>query len=275
MPLVRPDHLPDFTNPPIVEVALSIQFAPPSGYREVFAREVWAIFENAFPDVEEMPPIQPSFEVFGGPEMPGVKINFGILSGPMRNRYWFLTPDKTELIQFQQDRFIHNWRKVINKNNEYPRFEAVIEKFSDEARSLDSYFLDKGWGPITPTQCEITYVNQMSLLDENGQERPRSFYFRSVDLSNGGDINDFSISIRKTIPSDSGTQIGRLYIESSTTVDGEGKPIIGLNLTARGAPVEPTLDKAIAFLFVARELIVTSFAKFTSDEAHALWDRKQ
>jgi hypothetical protein len=94
----------------------------------------------------------------------------------MRNRYWFLTPDKTELIQFQQDRFIHNWRKVINKNNEYPRFEAVIEKFSDEARSLDSYFLDKGWGPITPTQCEVTYVNQMSLLDENGQERPRSFH---------------------------------------------------------------------------------------------------
>jgi uncharacterized protein (TIGR04255 family) len=275
MPLGRPDHLPDFTNPPIVEVALSIQFAPPPGYREVYAREVWAIFEGSFPYVEEMPPIQPSFEVFGGPEMSGFKLNFGISSGPTRNRYWFLAPDKTELIQFQQDRFIHNWRKVVNKNNEYPRFEAVIEKFFDEVRSLDSYFQAKGWGPITPTQCEVTYINQMPLLEQNSRERPRSFYFRSIDLSDVGDSNDFSISIRKTITSDSGAQIGRLYIESSTLIDGEGKPIIVLTLTARGAPAEQTLDKAIAFLFVARELIVTSFTKFTSDEAHALWGRKQ
>ena len=75
--------------------------------------------------------------------------------------------------------------------------------------------------------------------------------------------------------SEKGAPLGRLYIESSTGVDEEGKPIVGLNLTARGAPAEPTVDTAIAFLFAARELIVTSFAKFTSDEAHVLWGRKQ
>jgi len=269
--------LPDFTAPPITEVALSVQFAPPSGYRELYAREVWAIFEKLFPDLEEMPPLPPSFEVFGGPEMPGFKLNFGIVSAPMRNRYWFLTPDKTELIQFQQDKFIHNWRKVVDLNNEYPRFEAVIEEFSNELTLLDTYFKNKGWGPITPNQCEVIYVNQMSLLDEAGRERPRSFYFRSIDLSDGDadDINDFSISIRKTIRSGSGTPLGRLYVESSTAVDAEGKPIIVLNLTAKGAPAEPTLDATKAFLLTARELIVTSFTKFTSDEAHALWGRKQ
>jgi uncharacterized protein (TIGR04255 family) len=135
MPLVRPDNLPDFTNPPVTEVVLSIQFAPPPAYREVYAREVWAIFEKSFPIIEEKPQLPPSFEVFGGPEMPGMKLNFGILSGVVHNRYWFLVPNKTELIQFQQDRFIHNWRKVTD--NEYPRFEAVVANFSDALASLD------------------------------------------------------------------------------------------------------------------------------------------
>jgi len=125
MPLVRPDNLPDFTNPPITEVVLSNQFAPPSGYCEVYAREVWAIFEKAFPTIEEKPQLPPSFEVFGGPEMPGMKLNFW--SGVIHNRYWFLVPNKTELIQFQQDRFIHNWRNYL------------ITSIQDSKRSLKNF----------------------------------------------------------------------------------------------------------------------------------------
>jgi uncharacterized protein (TIGR04255 family) len=156
--VARPDSLPDFTNPPIVEVALSVQFAPPPGYHEVYAREVWAIFEKSYPDLEEKPPLQPSFEVFGGPEMPRLQVNFGISSRPIRNRHWFLAQDKKELIQFQPDKFIHNWRKVSNENNEYPRFEYIVEKFADELTRLDRYFQDKGWGPIVPNQCEVVYL---------------------------------------------------------------------------------------------------------------------
>ncbi len=126
MPLARPDPLPDFTNPPIVEVALSIQFAPPPGYHEVYAREVWAIFENAFPVIEEMPPIQPSFELFGGPEMPGLQIILAFPAGQFVIGT-FLAQDKTELIQFQQDRFIHNWRKVFNENNEIQDLSILLK----------------------------------------------------------------------------------------------------------------------------------------------------
>ena len=43
--LRRPDNLPDFGTPPLVEVVLGVQFATPAGYREVFAREVWALGE--------------------------------------------------------------------------------------------------------------------------------------------------------------------------------------------------------------------------------------
>jgi hypothetical protein len=66
----RPDGLPDFTNPPLSEVVVSTQFATPPKYSEAYIREIWALFERDFPNVQEMPALPPTFEVFGGSELP-------------------------------------------------------------------------------------------------------------------------------------------------------------------------------------------------------------
>ena len=117
--LSRFDDLPDFARPPIVEAVMSVQFATPAGYKEIYAREVWGLFERDFPRVHEQPALEPFFEVFGaGPT--GVQIKLQRVAGAFRNRYWFLDPQDRELIQFQHDRFIHNWRKLRNTNDEYP-----------------------------------------------------------------------------------------------------------------------------------------------------------
>jgi hypothetical protein len=104
-----------------------------------------------------------------------------------------------ELIQFQQDRFMHNWRKVPGQKSEYPRFDPIISKYTSELETLETYFRSKTWGPIVPTQCELTYVNQMPLKGETGQPIPKSFYFRKLDVSLDEDVNDFAVTLRKAV----------------------------------------------------------------------------
>lgn len=268
----RPDDLQNFTSPPLVEVAVSVQFSTPSGYSDIYAREIWALFESNFTLVQEQPLLEPMFEVFGPQGQASFHIGFG---QPMGNRYWFSRPDQSELIQFQRDRFIHNWRKVPGINNEYPRFESIIEKFSSDLGKLDTYFNDKGWGQFAPNQCELIYVNQMSLTDEQGELLNKSFYFNKLDVSLIGDVDGFNINLRQIIAGEDGRPVGRLYIEANTVTDGAGKPLLNLNMTVRGAPTNTTHEAAIKFLNDARIKIVNTFTEFTSESAHKKWGRTQ
>ncbi len=51
----RPDHLPDFAEPPLDEVVLGVQFEPVSGYSAVYAKDIWELFRSEFPKVQEQP----------------------------------------------------------------------------------------------------------------------------------------------------------------------------------------------------------------------------
>ena len=249
-----------------------MQFSTPSGYSDIYAREVWALFESNFTPDQEQPLLEPMFEVFGPQGQAGFHIGF---RPPMGNRYWFSRPDKSELIQFQRDRFIHNWRKVSAINNEYPRFESIIEKFSNDIKKLNTYFNDKKWGQLAPNQCELIYVNQMPLTDEQGGLLNKSFYFNKLDMSLIGDVDGFNINLLQTIAGEDGRPIGRLYIEANTITDGAGNPLLNLNMTVRGAPTDTTQDAAIKFLNDARIKIVNTFTEFTSESAHKKWGRTQ
>ena len=108
----RPENLPDFSNPPLKEVVLGIQFAPPSAYKPIHAGEVWHLFESNFPTTRELETLPASYELFGLPQCESPQApSFEPVPG---KRFWFLSPEENELIQFQQDRLLHNWRKEGN-----------------------------------------------------------------------------------------------------------------------------------------------------------------
>ena len=161
----RPVDLPDFKMPPLNEVVFGIQFQPPVGYSQIHAGEVWQLFKSDFPVVQELPPLPPQFETFGLPATPS--FNFGIFNPAQHNRFWFLSPDHTQLIQFQADRLLHNWRKIKGQLSEYPRFETMFDSFEAETRNFETYV-----GTLNPQtlhchQVEISYVNHIKLDHEN------------------------------------------------------------------------------------------------------------
>lgn len=267
----RPKDLPDFRSPPLNEVVVGVQFYPVRGFQQILASEIWALFRKDYPHVQELAPLQPTFETFGLPQ--SGQIGLGITVGTASNRFWFISPSRNDLIQFQQDRFLHNWRKIDTQVNQYPRFEKIISIFESEVRLLQDYFINLSGQSIAINQCEISYVNHIP-LEYQGRATSAEDWLRCIRFQ-GTEPDDISIIFRQIIRAPDGRPQGRLICEANSAMDNEGKKILVFTLTARGSPVDPTIESSLAFLHLGREMIVKSFAEFTTDSAHVFWERVQ
>ncbi len=264
-----PSHLPNYSNPPLNEVVMGVQFAPPLGYQQIYALEVWELFRRDFPKVKEMPPLPPTFETFGRPQ--SGRINLGIVTGPSHDRFWFISENEDELIQFQQDRLLHNWRKVGDGTNPYPRFENIFPKFETELSALEKYFTKFSPERMNINQCEITYLNHILLKEENDIS-----ISNWISLINLGNLNleDISFAFRKTINNAEGNPCGRLTCEGGNGLNDKDEPLILLNLSVKGAPQEPNISSALDFIRTGREVLVNCFDEITTEFAHTRWGRE-
>jgi len=266
--LPRPDDLPDFGKPPLNEVVLGVQFSPPKGYQQVRVGDVWKLFKADYPLVQEHQALEPAFETFGLPRHAQIGGRLSFVSGAMHDRFWFLRSTGDELIQFQQDRLLHNWRKVGDQTNEYPRFEQMAARFKEELQQLESFLVGLSPQVLVINQCELSYINHIEIGDEPVDP---AVWFRGVSLA-GVKTEDFNIGIREVIR-DNGHPVGRLIYEIATGVR-DAKRVLVFNLTARGAPSASDIDSAMQFVAKGRELIVRRFAEITTEGAHKVWERR-
>lgn len=266
--------MPEFASPPLNEVVMGIQFAQPPGYQQIHAGEVWALYRDNYPSVEEQPPLPPAFETFGLPQ--AAQFNFGIVTGASHDRFWFLSPSKDELIQFQNDRLLHNWRKVGDQTNVYPRFENIILKFEQEIRTLDAYMTSLTRERLKINQSEITYINHIPFDGEVGPA-PVGRWLTALNVD-PFKFEDFNCTFRRRVLAADGAPYARLSCQMG--VVGIAKSVqrtmgraIVLNLTFRGAPQGDSIEAALAFLGTGHQMIVEFFTEITTKEAHAIWGR--
>jgi len=147
--------LPDFANPPVIEVALSVQFNSLTELQAPQLGLLWHEFRPCFPRAEQQPPLDSVTEKFGVRGPGKVSVTFGM--GIPVPRCWFLNEAGTELIQVQQDRFAHNWRKV-GEEDSYPRYEYIRETFKTVLETFHQFLARERFGELIPNQCEVTYV---------------------------------------------------------------------------------------------------------------------
>jgi len=267
----RPDHLPDFGKPPLNEVVLGVQFSPPKGYQQIRAGEVWALFKSEYPLVQELQALEPTFETFGLPHHGQIGGRLSFVTGASHDRFWFLRKSGDELIQFQHDKLLHNWRKIGDQRNEYPRFEGMAARFSAELRQLESYFSSLSSQPLAINQCEVSYINHIDI--GTGPMKPE-LWLRGAGFE-GIEIDDLNMGCREVIRGENGQPVGRITYEVNTGIKPDRSRLIVLNLTARGAPDGSDIDSALRFIAKGRELIVKRFATITTEAAHKAWERKQ
>lgn len=251
-------------------MVLGIQFSPPKGYQQIHAGGVWELFRNEYPEVQEQQPLPPAFETFGLPHQRSLLPQISFATGASHDRFWFLRPGGEELIQFQQDRLLHNWRKVNDEASSYPRFESMLESFNAEAHKLQRFLATLAPQNLHVTQCEISYVNQIKV--SGLKDEVHSDWLRFLTFGKNKP-DDFSITLREVIRDESQNPHGRITCEAASAVLPSGEEVIQLTLIVRGAPKSTDIESALDFLKMGRLLIVQRFTDLTTDMAHKRWER--
>lgn len=267
--------LPDYKNFPLIEVAMAIQFDDLHGFPAPYLGNLWDAFDRKeFPYAENHPVAAP---------MSAGGVTRIIFTDPSQDipRVWFLNKDKTELIQFQHNRLVFNWRKTDEKPNApYPRYEAVAKKFMEKLRALNKFAEAQLSRKLTYSAMELTYINSIPFESFGGPPRigsclkdvvwqeKRSFL---PEPSKYRGIWEFDL------PELNGQMLANTYSIQQMT---DGKPILRLDITVRGqyaSPFDKDDSNMLKWYDSAHEHIVLGFDDLTTPEMHQRWgkhDRK-
>lgn len=270
------DPLPEFEQPPVSEVAISVDFSPLEGWLPAHAGLYWAQINGQYPKSETHHEASSVIEQFGDaffrPQSTRLEV---IGSEELRNiRHWFLNDSKTELVQVQRDRFIVNWRK-LGSGQQYPRYaQHMRPRFLKEWTAFKGFVAQHRLGEFNVRQCEITYVNDIP-QGEGWETFPEALQlFSWVGLTERKFLPapaTFQVAGSYEMPQ----QCGRLHIAVQHMLRGvDQKQVVQLRLVARGKPNSSSDADLQAWFDRGREWIVRGFTEVTSDSAHKLWKRR-
>ena len=265
--------IPKFDDPPVIETALGVEFAPIEKWSVPHFGLYWERIRDRFPKFEVQPPAASQIEdldtVFRKTEN-----TVSVLSGPPPVRCWFIDASDSTLLQIQNSRFIFNWRK---RDEPYPEYERSIRpQFQDEWRRFVGFLAENDLGEVEALQCEVTYVNHIEIGRgwESVTDFPDVFpVWRGISggkfLPEPEHVN-FDTAYRMP------DKMGRLRMDQKRAIrNSDGKEVIQFTVTARGRPLSSSTDAILSWLDMGREWVVRGFADATSDKMHRLWGRRQ
>jgi uncharacterized protein (TIGR04255 family) len=276
----RPPDLPDFTSPPVSEVSLGVQFNSLENLLAPHLGLVWAEFKNQFPQLEQHPPVEQTFETFAekGAGMPIPRMQLQLLSSVPTPRVFFINAKRTELLQVQRDHFYHNWRK-IGDGDEYPRFERMLETFEGSLDRLSKIFAAENLGSIVPNQCEVTYINHIEVPSGSNSfgvfEKVFGSWLAPPSLADLQGPEDGRFLLRYIIVDGEAAPAGRLIVSAEPAWRLDGTHVVQLSLTARGKPKTQDFAGVSEFLRLGRVHIVKAFDTLTHQNMHKVWGKQK
>jgi len=269
---------PAYERPPVVEVALSLQFEPVELLRSVHFGLLWSrLRQDGFSRVEDHGALEPVFEDFAlsSPRI-GIRVQT-FADAPPLPRVWFLNADGTELIQVQSNRLIVNWRRGAGAEP-YPRYTHILKRFKAALQLLSGLMAEENLGQIVPNQCEITYVNHILAEKEWSKHgdiaNVVTIWRNQYSDSYLGAPEDVAFAARYRMVAEDGATLGRLQVALQPAFRREdSSPIFALTVTARGAPASASFESALALFDKQHEWIVRGFTSITATGLHKFWGR--
>lgn len=256
-----------FAAPPVVEVAVAIEFVPMPSLgvvRLVGLAERW---RDEFPNVEEQVAIPPQPDPTLFLDSTGLQIHQGLQ--PLR--LWLLQADRRGLLQVQHDRLILNWRR--GDDGGYPSYKTLRERYHEKWLDLKSYVLESNIGPIRPSVAEVTFVNQISCSSPDLSDVLRTVA-GGVEVSagrHGATLVSTSVGQVATVSSAYGS--GRVTISANYAPDDLA---VILTITTRIALMDGMDDeRMLKTLDFAHDVGVQAFVDSTRPAMHTVWERYQ
>lgn len=263
--------LPEYSDPPLVETAIGVQFEPipqlPLFFGNFISEQVNVV------EVETKAPLDPVIERIGGKALEGQR-GIELIGHPPTPRYWLFNKDKTELLQLQHDRLIWNWRKT-RPDDEYPRFNKVFAKFSTRYKEFIEYARQHDDIPdLRINQCEIIYVNQIgSKGDQAVCHSNSSDVFSTMAQLSSDELPEIEFSkfaCSHLLENEDGEFIGRLHVIAEP-IFVKGSELFSFKLIARGRPNGSSFDDLKEFFEIGHEAIVRAFSAYTTSKMQNAW----
>lgn len=254
--------LPNYENPPVIEVVCGVLFQELASLSGAHLGLLWQRLQPEYDHVQEVPPLAPAIERSEGRQ--AVDLQVQLIDTPPLPRTWFLTKSEDALVQVQRDRFLHNWKRMA-PGSAYPRYSRIIKVFQKRLSDFDKFLADYQLGEIRPLQYEMTYVNHIpqgdgwNSLSDMGNVFP-DFSRRTNETRFLPDPDQLNWRTSFLLPRGE----GRLHAVIRHVQRGSAdRPIILLELTARGIADDPTRDKMWKWFDMAHEWIVFGFTDLT------------
>jgi uncharacterized protein (TIGR04255 family) len=164
-----------------------------------------------YPGVQFLPPLPPQVEVVPG--SPAFSPPF--LGFPPLPRVLFVSGDDASLVQLQRDRLYFNWR--TRRLSEYPHYASFRDAFSRIYTAFEGFLADEGIGSIQPFQCDILYVNSLSVETTGTKPSSPEKVFRCWNTALGEEwqtpLEDISFNSRYRLVDENDQPFGRLLLK--------------------------------------------------------------
>ncbi|MBL4865288.1 MAG: TIGR04255 family protein [Pseudomonadales bacterium] len=261
---------PSFKNPPLVEVAISIQFNPIPNFHVGFIGLLWGKYKDRYPLVEHKDPVVHSVEKTGlvnrATNAPPT-VHFS--SEPTIPRIMFMDQDQGNFVQFQKDRLIVNWRKH-SEDSKYPRYSTMRLSISHEYALFKKFLEEHDLAEVQVDQLETTYVNHIEVGNRSIEE-VFPHLLRDDLFNKNIELETFKLNYTHIIKSGENF-VGRLYtsIEKARRTQ-DGVEIFVLRFVGRCHPVGNQSDGVFSALDLIRENVNSSFKSITSTKMHEFW----
>ena len=257
-------NLPSFDNPPVVEVAMGLQFNQLANVTTAHWGLFWNVVQAEYPQCSDNAPLFPQIEDFN---VPGAVANVGIALFPLppQRRVFLTDNDREWLLQLQPDRFLHNWR-LPGEAGRYPRYEAVAKRFFRQWENFNRFLADRSLGPAVVSQAEMTYLNR--IVPENKDFKIGDI-FPDLRWQDRGRFlaQPETTTLERTFCSADRRQRLRVSIRPGYEPD-KGR-LVFCEITVRGG----TQDDLPGWFDTAHAWIVNAFADLTSEAWHQIWGR--
>lgn len=269
--------LPDFEDPPVVEVALSVQFDHLNDFRVQHVGQLSECYTKDFPKVSEQPPISPAYELFDNDGYISPVFRMELSDYSPLSRIWFVNDSDTRLIQIQRDRFVYNWRRA-SIDEAYPHYPDVRKSFEQQFLVFQKFLIDHKLTDLIPNQCEVTYVNLIE-ASEDMPSRTEANKLLTVFHSDYSDDylsepEDVRLALRYRIHDIEGNPVGRLHILLDPTYYPNRQTLLyRLTIVARGKPLGEGIEGVLGFFDLGRDSIVRGFTSITTKMMHKKWRR--
>lgn len=268
MTLIRPK----FSNPPLIERAISVVFEPIAGFSIGDYGLFWSKVLEEFPTSEAMDPAPVEIEKFEG--FVPARINVQLVSANTLPRAAFRNADAGELVQLQSDRFGFNWIKT-SESHRYPHSEATLDRFFQLFEKFSLYLEERRLGPTNIVQCELTNVNIVPVSDVGASFADMATVLKlaplEYDCTNVRLENQLVGSKHLMIGSD-GIPIGRVHTigQPSLRVP-SNEEVYRLDIAARGAPMGEGVEGVRLFFDAAVSAVNAVFLASTTKAGRRFW----